>query len=71
VNSEERAHNWSDTYPDLKSPDLWDWAVVKKKAGRLIRLLRKLGKQAEPRASPDRSGAKRKQDSRSPRRRGR
>ncbi len=31
-------------FPD-KNPDLWDWIVLNKKSGRLIRLLRKLGKQ--------------------------
>ncbi len=46
VNSEIRATTWSDTYPDFQNPDSWDWAVVEKKAGRLIRLLRRLGKGA-------------------------
>lgn len=45
VNSAARARNWSSTYPHLKSPDLWDWKVVDRHAGRLVRLLRKLGKQ--------------------------
>jgi hypothetical protein len=44
VNSEIRAATWSDTYPDFQSPDSWDWAVVEKKAGRLVRLLRRLAK---------------------------
>lgn len=44
VNSAIRAGVWSDTYPDFQSPDLWDWAVVEKKAGRLVRLLRRMGK---------------------------
>jgi hypothetical protein len=44
VNSAIRAGNWSDTYPDFQSPDSWDWAVVEKKAGRLVRLLRRMGK---------------------------
>lgn len=43
VNSDTRAGNWFDTNPHLKSPDLWDWTVVNKHAGRLIRLLRKFG----------------------------
>jgi hypothetical protein len=46
VNTETRAGNWSDTIPALRSPDLWDWRVVNKKAGKLIRLLKKLGKLA-------------------------
>ncbi len=44
VNSAIRASNWSDTYPDFQSPNAWDWAVVERKAGRLVRLLRKMGK---------------------------
>lgn len=44
VNSAIRAEKWSDTYPDLQSPDKWDWAVVNRKAGRLIRLLQRLGR---------------------------
>lgn len=46
VNSRERAGNWYGTYPDYKNPDLWDWEVLKKKVGTLVRLLRKHGKQA-------------------------
>ncbi len=41
VNSEKRAVAWSDTYPDLRSPTLWDWKLVEKNARRLIRVLRK------------------------------
>jgi hypothetical protein len=41
VNSEARSGNWSQTFPELKDPNLWDWEVLNKKAGRLIRLLRK------------------------------
>jgi hypothetical protein len=44
VNSAVRASNWSDTYPGFQSPNSWDWAVVERKAGRLVRLLRKMGK---------------------------
>jgi hypothetical protein len=44
VISAVRASNWSDTYPDFQSPNSWDWAVVERKAGRLVRLLRKMGK---------------------------
>jgi hypothetical protein len=44
VNSEVRATTLGDTYPDIHIPDSWDWTVVEKKAGRLIRLLRRLGK---------------------------
>jgi hypothetical protein len=41
VNSNARAGNWFQTFPELKDPNLWDWEVLNKKAGRLIRLLRK------------------------------
>jgi hypothetical protein len=42
VNSEARSANWSQTFSEFKDPNLWDWEVLDKKAGRLIRLLRKL-----------------------------
>jgi hypothetical protein len=51
VNSEIRAATWSDTYPDFQSPNSWDWAVVEKKAGRLVRLLRRLGKDGRAKRS--------------------
>jgi hypothetical protein len=44
VNSPIRAWTWFDIYPDHRNPDLWDWDVIKAKAGRLVRLLRKYGK---------------------------
>ena len=47
VNSVERAKKWSSTYPEMKSPDSWDWKVVNRHAGRIVRLLRKLSKEAE------------------------
>lgn len=45
VNSEKRANNWADTIDRLGDPRSWDWEVVKLHAGRMTRLLRKLGKQ--------------------------
>jgi hypothetical protein len=33
--------------PEFGSPDKWDWSVIKKKAGKLLRLLRKQGKETE------------------------
>jgi hypothetical protein len=53
VNSAARAGNWYDTCPEYKNPRRWDWDVINKKAGRLVRLLRKCGKHAEPDASPN------------------
>ncbi len=44
VNSEKRANNWSETYPELGSPSLWDWSVIEKHSRRLIRVLRKIAK---------------------------
>lgn len=41
VNTVKRATTWSPTYPELKSPELWDWAVVDQNVRRLIRVLRK------------------------------
>jgi len=41
VNSAKRASNWSETYSELKDPDLWDWKFVEKQARRLIRVLKK------------------------------
>ena len=47
VNTEKRANTWFDTYPELKSPDLWDWKAVEKHARRLIRELRKYAQPAD------------------------
>jgi len=40
VNSEKRANAWAQTYPELRSPSLWNWKLVEKQARRLIRVLR-------------------------------
>ena len=42
VNSEKRAKTWFTTYPEFKSPDLWNWRIVEKHARRLKRCLQKL-----------------------------
>ena len=47
VNSAERANKWSGTYPEMQSPNDWDWKVVNRHAGRLVRLLRKMSKEVE------------------------
>lgn len=44
VNSEARANNWADTGKHLGDPAKWNWDIVNRHAGRLVRLLRKLGK---------------------------
>jgi hypothetical protein len=44
VNSEKRANAWAHTYQRMGAPNLWDWIVVQKQAGRLIRLLRRIAK---------------------------
>lgn len=36
VNTEKRANAWSENYPQLQSPSLWDWNLVEKRARRLI-----------------------------------
>ena len=41
VNTLKRATTWSATYPELQSPDLWNWEVVEKNVRRLVRVLRK------------------------------
>lgn len=41
VNSEKRAWKWFDTYPDLKSPNLWDWKIVSKTYNSVNRILKK------------------------------
>jgi len=51
VNSESRAGTWSDTYPDFESPDAWDWGVIERKVGKLVRLLRRLGKDGRTKRS--------------------
>ena len=48
VNTEKRANNWIDTYPNLKSPSLWDWKLVEKHARRLIRQLKKYAQKDSP-----------------------
>jgi len=44
VSSEKRANNWAALAPELKSPELWNWSVIEKNIGRLIRVLRKNAK---------------------------
>lgn len=41
VNSEKRAHAWEHTYPELRSPSLWNWKVVQKQNRRLKRVVKK------------------------------
>ena len=40
VNSEIQANAWSQTYPRLGAPALWNWKAIEKQARRLIRVLR-------------------------------
>ncbi len=54
VNSRKRAELWAPTYPKLRSPDAWNWNIVDRYAGKLVRRLRKHGKQPEPTAPADR-----------------
>ena len=48
VNTEKRANTWFATYPEVKSPDLWDWKAVEMHARRLIRELKKHAQQGAP-----------------------
>jgi phosphomannomutase len=41
ANSEKRAQKWEETFPELKSASLWNWAEVNKQKSRLNRVLRK------------------------------
>lgn len=41
VNSEKRAHAWEHTYPELRSPSLWNWKEVQKQNHRLKRAVKK------------------------------
>ena len=43
VNTEKRANKWIATYPELKSPNLWNWQLVEKHLRKLSR-----GTTAEP-----------------------
>ena len=52
VNTEKRANTWFTTYPELKSPGLWDWKAVEKHVRRLIRELKKYAKQGAPMDAP-------------------
>jgi len=48
VNSEKRANKWSGTYPELKSPNLWNWRFVEKHMRRLSRDVKKYAQQGAP-----------------------
>ncbi len=58
VNSLKRAEKWSSTYPEFQSPEAWNWKIVGRHAGKLVRRLREYGKQIEQMA-PD-GGQKRR-----------
>lgn len=45
VNTEKRANKWADTYPELKSPNLWNWRLVEKHMRRLLREVKKYAQQ--------------------------
>ncbi|MHA3770071.1 hypothetical protein ACXR0O_00875 [Verrucomicrobiota bacterium sgz303538] len=47
VNSPERATAWEEINPEFGSPGFWEWPIIKKKAGKLVRLLRKQGKETK------------------------
>lgn len=47
VNSPKRAKAWSDTCPDFRDPDLWDWKAVQQHAGRIVRKMKKIAEPAQ------------------------
>jgi hypothetical protein len=40
ANSKKRAEKWKSTFPDMPSPDTWNWAAVESHARRLRRVLK-------------------------------
>lgn len=48
VNTQARAEAWASTHPECRDPGLWDWSVVQRHAGRIIRKLKKLAEQGTP-----------------------
>jgi hypothetical protein len=42
VNSQKRAERWAEGILELGDPNGWDWKIVEKYAGRLIRRMKKL-----------------------------
>lgn len=44
VNSQVRSEAWASQIPTLKDPSLWDWKAVNKRAGQIIRRMKKLAK---------------------------
>jgi hypothetical protein len=42
ANSEKRATSWASTYPNLGSPQMWDWTSVTRHLRRLRRALRQV-----------------------------
>jgi hypothetical protein len=45
VNTRRRAEAWAGTYPELGDPCLWNWRLVQRHAGRIIRRMKQI---AEP-----------------------
>lgn len=40
VNTKKRAEAWASTYPEFKSPSLWDWVYIEKQTKRIIKVLK-------------------------------
>jgi hypothetical protein len=40
VNTKKRAQAWAQTFPELGTPEQWEWKAVERQARRLIRVLR-------------------------------
>lgn len=41
-NSEKRANTWFPTYPELRSPDLWNWKAIEKASRRIENRIKKI-----------------------------
>jgi hypothetical protein len=50
VNTQARAEAWASTYPEFRNPGLWDWSVVQRHAGRIIRKMKTIA--ASPNGGP-------------------
>ena len=48
VNTQKRAEAWAGTYPELRDPYLWDWGLVQRHAGRIIRRMKKIAEPSGP-----------------------
>lgn len=48
VNSQARAEAWASTHPELRDPGLWEWSVVQRHTGRIIRKMKEIAERGSP-----------------------